>query len=96
MTEEAPAWGQPPGPEEESVCRVCGFDDEIFWERGWPTAAVCPCCGNESDISDVIVSSIREYRGYWLGGGAKWHIRHERPANWDLLLQISNISQEWR
>ncbi|MFK0145323.1 hypothetical protein ACIQUZ_09595 [Streptomyces griseus] len=33
----------------ENICRVCGYDDEVFREGGWPTAAICPCCGNESD-----------------------------------------------
>ena len=87
---------QPPGPEEESICRVCGFADELFWEGGWPTAAICPCCGNESDISDVSLLHLRQYRGYWLGGGATWFSSYEKPRDWDLLRQISNIPQEWR
>ncbi|MEU8893374.1 hypothetical protein [Streptomyces sp. NPDC048442] len=86
----------PPGPEEEDVCRICGYDEERFWEGGWPTAAICPCCSNESDISDVSLSHVREYRGYWLGQRAPWSSPRERPKDWDLLRQIANIPPEWR
>nr|WP_078970913.1 hypothetical protein [Streptomyces chattanoogensis] len=87
----------PPGPEEESVCRVCGYDDgDLFWEGGWPTAIICPCCGNESDVSDDSVRGIREYRGYWVGCGAGWTYPSKRPVDWDLLEQVAKIPPEWR
>lgn len=87
----------PPGPEEESVCRVCGYDDGApFWEGGWPTSDICPCCGNESDISDLSVSGIRSYRGYWVGNGAKWQSPGLKPKGWDLAEQLKNIPIEWR
>ncbi|MCP9958341.1 hypothetical protein [Streptomyces sudanensis] len=57
--------------ETETVCRVCGYDDEVFWEGGWPTAAICPCCGNESDVGDASVMTVRNYRGYWVGYGTR-------------------------
>jgi hypothetical protein len=86
----------PPGPEEESVCRVCGYDEELFWEHGWPTNAICPCCGNESDIKDLSLMGIRDYRGEWIGHGAKWNSPPDKPKDWDLLKQIANIPPEWR
>ncbi|MEV5928235.1 hypothetical protein ACPCSG_04530 [Streptomyces cellulosae] len=32
-----------------------GYDQDRFWENGWPTNAVCDCCGNESGIGDTTV-----------------------------------------
>lgn len=86
-----------PGPDEESTCRVCGLDEgEQFWEGGWPTAAICACCGNESSLSDVSVEGVRQYREYWVAAGTPWFSRAARPDNWDLLEQMSNIPREWR
>ncbi|UYQ65320.1 hypothetical protein [Streptomyces peucetius] len=86
----------PPGPDEETVCRVCGYEGELFWEGGWPTEAICPCCGNESDMSDTSVTGIRTYRGYWTGHGARWDSPSRRPKEWNLLDQLSRIPPEWR
>lgn len=33
------------------------------------TAAICPCCGNETDVADASVMGVRNYRGYWVGTG---------------------------
>ncbi|MFF8443221.1 hypothetical protein ACF07U_20440 [Streptomyces californicus] len=84
----------------ETICRVCGYDDEVFWEGGWPTAAICPCCGNESDVGDSSVMGVRNYRGYWVGHGAQWHSsceeRKQKLQSWDLLKQLAKIPPEWR
>jgi hypothetical protein len=89
----------PPGPEWETVCRVCGYDDgaEPFWEAGWPNeGAICPCCDNEPSMNDVSVMALRELRGYWLGLGAPWRSPGSRPQNWDILEQVKHIPAEWR
>jgi hypothetical protein len=91
--------GSPQGPEWETVCRVCGYDDgvEPFWEQGWPNEnAICPCCGNEPSMGDVSLMGIRDYRGYWLGQGAPWSSPSSRPKDWDLLDQVTHIPAEWR
>ncbi|MER7758202.1 hypothetical protein [Streptomyces sp. NPDC097619] len=84
----------------ESICRVCGYDEEVFWKDGWPTEAICPCCGNESDIGDASVMGVRGYRGYWVGNGAPWwdptEERAQKQRGWDLLRQLAKIPPEWR
>ncbi|GAB2941506.1 hypothetical protein GCM10027028_48640 [Streptomyces sundarbansensis] len=86
-----------PGPDEESACRVCGHDDgDLFWEDGWPTALICVCCGNESDVSDTSLMGVRNYRGYWVGNGAAWHSPSFRPRDWHILEQLARIPAEWR
>ena len=87
--------------ETETVCRVCGFDGENFWEGGWPNeAAICPCCGNEPDVGDSSVMGLRNYRGYWLGQGAPWSSqleeRKHKRQGWDLLKQMENVPPQWR
>ncbi|MFE2627530.1 hypothetical protein ACFYZU_30180 [Streptomyces sp. NPDC001651] len=86
--------------ETEAVCRVCGYDGEVFWEGGWPTAAICPCCGNESDVGDASVVGLRTYRGYWVGHGAQWNDsleeRRRKQQGWDLLEQMAQIPSRWR
>ncbi|HWU07205.1 MAG TPA: hypothetical protein VN520_12635 [Streptomyces sp.] len=85
--------------ETETVCRVCGFDGEAFWEGGWPNeAAICPCCGNEPDVGDASVMSLRNYRGYSVGHGAPWLSPSEerKRQGWDLLTQREDIPLQWR
>lgn len=94
-----PAPGNPPGPEWETVCRVCGYDDGVdaFWEAGWPNEGnICDCCGNEPSVGDTSVMGLRNYRGYWLGQGAPWSSPNYRPKDWDILEQVKNIPSEWR
>ncbi|NGO47470.1 hypothetical protein [Streptomyces ureilyticus] len=86
----------------EDFCRVCGYDEERFWENGVPTGAICPCCGAKSGIGGMgeptweELTEIREYRGHWIGNGAQWRSPTLRPKDWDLLKQIANIPPEWR
>lgn len=91
--------GSPPGPERETVCRVCGHDDarSPFWKGGWPDeGTICPCCGNEPNVDDASVMSLRNYRGYWLGQGGEWSSPRLRPEGWNILEQVKNIPPEWR
>nr|WP_223184472.1 hypothetical protein [Streptomyces sp. CBMA152] len=65
-------------------------------EYGVPQCIICPCCSNESGIGDDNVSQVRELRGYWVVTGAPWDESKLRPANWNLLEQLSNIPPQWR
>jgi len=93
-----------PGTEDaEDFCRVCGYNEERFWENGVPTSAICPCCGIESGIEDMGdlgtwkgLRGIRNFRGYWVGNGSGWSSPTLRPKDWDLFEQMANIPPEWR
>ncbi|MEU8760154.1 hypothetical protein [Streptomyces sp. NPDC048659] len=94
MSTDSPTRSYPDG---ESVCRVCGYDDgSVFWEGGWPTQMICPCCANESDVADTSVRGVRNYRGWWAGKGAPWWQPKERPEGWDIFRQLARIPEEWR
>ncbi|MET9497603.1 hypothetical protein [Streptomyces sp. NPDC006552] len=88
----------------EDFCRMCGFDQDRFWEDGSPTYAICDCCGSESGIGDLGavpgswegVRGLHDFRGWWVGQGAEWSTPSQRPADWDLLRQMRNIPSEWR
>ncbi|MGW2324741.1 hypothetical protein ACWC5C_03120 [Streptomyces sp. NPDC001700] len=86
--------------DEETICRVCGYDDAVYWQGGWPTEVICPCCGNESDVGDASVMAVRNYRGYWVGQGAPWNDtlegRKQMEQGWDVLRQLANIPPQWR
>ncbi|MET9686034.1 hypothetical protein [Streptomyces coeruleorubidus] len=76
--------------------RRWGSDDGVlFWEGGWPTHEICPCCSNEADVADTSLLGVRGYRGYWVGQGTPWGQPSARPADWDLLTQIANIPAAW-
>jgi len=88
----------------EQFCRRCGWDEEIFWEDGRPTGAICDCCGSESGIGDMGarpgtwdgVKGLHDVRGWWIGHGARWTSPGSRPPDWDLLRQLRNIPEPWR
>ncbi|MFJ3235870.1 hypothetical protein [Streptomyces sp. NPDC086787] len=83
--------------EDEDICRVCGYSDGgLFYEDTWATNAICPCCGAESGIQALSLQGAREYRGYWIGQGARWFRQKEQPPGWDLVKQLTKIPREWR
>ncbi|MFE9614333.1 hypothetical protein [Streptomyces sp. NPDC006012] len=102
MTEEAPPEESSAAPED--FCRMCGWDEERFWEDGWPTNAICACCGSESGIGDMGarpgswegVEGLHHFRGWWVGNGAEWYLPKFKPHGWDLLQQLTNIPPAWR
>jgi hypothetical protein len=79
-------------------CRVCGLDIESdpWRENGEaPTYEICPCCGVEFGNEDYNLQSVRDYRTKWLGNGAKWFERMEKPDNWDLEEQMKKVPMEF-
>lgn len=88
----------------EDFCRVCGYDGDRFHAYGWPTSAICDCCGTEPEVqlfpdlpgSWAGVRPLHTVRGWWLGLGAPWDRPRHRPRDWDLLSQIRNIPEKWR
>lgn len=82
----------------ETACRVCGLDDgeELYDQYGVPQYVICGCCGVESGLGDQDLSQVRENRGYWVARGAPWHWPEDKPAEWDVLAQLSNVPEEWR
>ncbi|MEU6847337.1 hypothetical protein ABZ930_36250 [Streptomyces sp. NPDC046716] len=83
---------------------MCGWNHATFWEDGWPTSAVCDCCGSESGIGDMGAKSgswdgvrgLHDFRGWWIGHGAQWWRPHSRPRDWEVLQQVTNIPAPWR
>ncbi|MEV0528604.1 hypothetical protein AB0I66_34805 [Streptomyces sp. NPDC050439] len=88
----------------EDFCRMCGWDADTFWENGWPTSAICDCCGSESGIGDMGaelgswdgVRGLHDFRGWWVGHGAQWWCPRSKPRDWDVLQQVMNIPAPWR
>ncbi|MGW8748925.1 hypothetical protein [Streptomyces sp. NPDC055794] len=96
--------GEGSAAEAEDFCRMCGYGEDRFWDAGWPTGAICDCCGNESGIGDMGakpgswsgVEGLHAFRGWWLGAGAGWERPRRRPDGWDVLRQLENIPPHWR
>ncbi len=82
----------------ETRCRVCGLDedDERFRGAGSAQYVICSCCGAESGVDDVSTTAVRRYRDRWIARGAPWFTEADRPGDWSLHRQLSQISPEWR
>ena len=80
-----------------SVCRVCGFDgDEFYDASGAPTFAICDCCGAESGYQDATPEAARSHRRRWTAGGTPWRVPGERPTDWNLNEQLARVPAEYR
>lgn len=82
----------------ESICRVCGLDEE---DERWtgPAGAqyvICSCCGAESGVDDLNRRSVRDYRSKWIAAGCAWFSPQERPADWQLDRQMRGLPVAWR
>ncbi len=83
---------------------MCGWGGATFWEDGWPTSAICGCCGRGSGIGDVGaepgswdgVQGLHDFRGWWIGHGAQWGRPRSKPRDWDVFQQVMNIPAPWR
>ena len=76
------------------TCRVCGLMQADFtWgnDGATPSHNICSCCGVEFGYEDCLPESIRKYRSGWLSAGAKWTWPKDKPAGWQLELQLAQI-----
>lgn len=81
------------------ACRVCGFindDEEPPWgEDGrCPTFNFCDCCGVEFGYQDCLYENIKRVRRQWLRDGAQWDDPKAKPANWNVVEQLDNVSPD--
>ncbi|MEK4669955.1 hypothetical protein [Niallia sp. FSL R7-0271] len=79
------------------ICSVCGFDKlpgPLYSETGIPDVSlICRCCGFQSGFDDAELGySFESYRNEWIQNGAEWFREAEKPVNWDLVKQLSNIN----
>ena len=82
----------------ESICRVCGLDED---DERWTGAVraqyvICSCCGAESGVDDLDLKSVRDYRSKWIAAGCAWFSPEERPADWQFDRQMSGLPASWR
>jgi hypothetical protein len=80
-------------------CRVCGLlqGDPPWGEDGSsPTFNICPCCGVEFGYEDSLVKGVHLYREAWLKKGAPWQKPKNRPQDWDLEAQLSQVPGEFK
>ncbi len=82
----------------ETVCRVCGFDegDERWTGPDGAQYVICPCCGAESGVEDVLLRWVRRHRLRWIRAGHSWWSRQEPPAGWDPDEQLAQVPPAWR
>jgi hypothetical protein len=79
-------------------CRVCGkyYEDPPWGEDGRsPSYIICWCCGVEFGYEDYTLESARAYRKQWIENGTEWWDKKQKPANWDLTLQLKNIPKDF-
>ncbi|MFF7366062.1 hypothetical protein [Streptomyces sp. NPDC008125] len=83
---------------EEFICRVCGYDFEDIptWIGIFSQGVICNCCNMEAGLEDADLKRVRMYRGWWVAEGASWARPADKPADWDLLTQMSNVPKKWR
>lgn len=84
---------------EVNICRVCGrdFGEPVWGEHGdCPTFFICPCCGVEFGYGDFTSEAIKNWRERWIRSGTKWRDEKDKPADWDLEKQLSQIPKQFR
>ena len=78
-----------------SKCAVCGlwlpFDNQRLDDGAY---SFCPCCDIEFCVDDATYESTLKARRDWLQNGAEWADSEEKPENWDLVEQLSNVIYE--
>lgn len=92
--------------DQQYVCRVCGLDlqsipeylatvdNEPFYQDGYPTFNICPCCNSESGYEDTSVVNAQRARQYWIEGGQLWSQPQFRPPDWGQAAQSRQIPAE--
>jgi len=79
------------------ICAVCGYNQMEYpqWDdKGYPTYAICDCCGFESGFhDDNLEMTVEEYRAEWIEEGANWFSSQViKPDNWNLNEQLKRIN----
>jgi hypothetical protein len=82
----------------ESICRVCGLDedDERWTGPDGAQYVICSCCGAESGVDDLDLRWVREYRSKWIATGCTWFTPERRPTDWEPDRQMSGLPVAWR
>jgi len=83
------------------VCSVCGFDrlrGPLYNKDGLPDISlICACCGFHPGYDDDELGySFETYRNEWIQSGMEWLREEEKPTNWDLNKQLSNINVSYK
>ena len=80
-------------------CRICGLNlgFEPWTDNGaCPTHEICPCCGADFGYDDETPAIAKKYRDDWLKKGASWFCPNEKPENWSLEKQLTQIPKDFR
>lgn len=81
----------------QSVCRVCGYGgDEFYDASGEPTFVICDCCSAESGYQDATPEAARAHRQRWLAEGAKWRSQSQQPVGWNLDAQLARVPENYQ
>lgn len=77
------------------ICHVCGYNGliEAPWSENGkvPSHNICDCCGVEFGYEDCNEGAILRYRENWINGGCEWFDESQKPINWNLEQQLTNI-----
>lgn len=80
----------------KNLCPICGYDKLLeppYDECNNPSYEICPCCGFEYGFDDQDRNfDFIAYREKWLLSGAKWFQCQEKPDDWDLNVQLKNLT----
>jgi hypothetical protein len=83
----------------EYHCRVCGLKQQCPpWEASGkePSYEICDCCGVEFGYEDSSLKGVITYRENWLAQGVKWFRPSEKPHDWSLEKQMTQIPADYR
>ncbi|WP_218940109.1 hypothetical protein [Denitrobaculum tricleocarpae] len=59
------------------------------------TFDICACCGAEFGYEDSLYSAVVSYREEWKRKGMNWWSEKDKPEDWDVKAQLSNIPAEY-
>ena len=84
------------------TCPACGYSglDKVPWsEKSGGSLEICPSCGIQFGYSDAVGGdSVRRqklyevWRAKWIADGMIWRGQRERPAAWNPVAQLRNVT----